>query len=236
MEAGPLVRYPLYRQVADRIREAILAGQLPPDEVLPTERELSEQFGVSRASVREALRSLQAQGLVGGIGASPGRTVVTRHGLAGPLREALAGLTMLERVSLADLVELRCAVETATVAGAARRLDTAWLDEAEAELATMGTEAISVEDFDAADVRFHIALARASGNEALHLVMVAVRDVVARHLLTSLQSLNDPVPVLRGLTGEHAAILAAVRSGDGVTAARLVREHISGFYLGETAG
>jgi GntR family transcriptional regulator, transcriptional repressor for pyruvate dehydrogenase complex len=61
-------RLPIYLQVADRIREAIIAGTLAPGDALPTERELAESFQVSRASVREALRALQAQGLVSATG------------------------------------------------------------------------------------------------------------------------------------------------------------------------
>ena len=68
-------RSPLYLQVAGSIREAIIAGDLGPGDALPTERELSESFGVSRASVREALRALQAQGLVSA-GGSPARASV----------------------------------------------------------------------------------------------------------------------------------------------------------------
>jgi DNA-binding FadR family transcriptional regulator len=89
---------------------------------------------------------------------------------------------------------------------------------------------IGIEDFDEADVRFHVALARASGNEAMHVVMQALRGAAARHLLEALRSLSDPRRTLRRLTREHEAILAAVAGGDGERAATLVDEHIRGFY------
>ena len=68
-----VVRTPVYMQVAAQIREAILDGRFGPGDSLPTERDLSTQFGVSRASVREALRALQAQGLI----TAEGRTTRT---------------------------------------------------------------------------------------------------------------------------------------------------------------
>ena len=88
-------RKPLYLQVAEQIREAILRGDLAPGARLPTERELGGTFGVSRASVREALRSLQAHGLISGAGRiAPSRTVV-RLGELDSLQEAIVHLLRL---------------------------------------------------------------------------------------------------------------------------------------------
>jgi len=224
-------RNPAYLQVADQIRSAILDGSLAAGEPLATERELCRQFGVSRTTVREALRALQAQGLVSGGGTtSTVRTTVATGPTSAPLRDALRHLVQLQRVSLSDLVELRCALEGAAVARAAREGDPVRLAEARAALDEMGTRGVSAEDFDAADVRFHLALVAASGNEALHLVMLAVRESVASHLLEVLAGLRDARPTLRALHREHAAVLAAVEAGDGDRAAKLVREHIMGFY------
>jgi GntR family transcriptional regulator, transcriptional repressor for pyruvate dehydrogenase complex len=66
MTFNNVVRNPAYLQVTAQIKEAILDGSLAPGEPLPTERDLSAQFGVSRTTVREALRALQAQGLISG--------------------------------------------------------------------------------------------------------------------------------------------------------------------------
>ena len=71
MEFRHVARSLVYPQVADQIRAAIIEGELGPGEPLPTERRLCDQLGVSRASVREALRSLQAQGLVSERRSSP---------------------------------------------------------------------------------------------------------------------------------------------------------------------
>ncbi|HST38442.1 MAG TPA: winged helix-turn-helix domain-containing protein, partial [Conexibacter sp.] len=63
MAFSEVVRNPAYEQVAHQLREAILDGGFAPGDELPAERELCAQFGVSRTTVREALRALQAQGL-----------------------------------------------------------------------------------------------------------------------------------------------------------------------------
>src|SRR3712207_3717315 len=96
-----VVRRPVYEQVADQLREAILDGRLPAGAVLPAERELCEQFDVSRTSVREALRVLQAQGLA--VATGPNAPLVVAGAdtfAAGPGREALTHLLRLGRVPL----------------------------------------------------------------------------------------------------------------------------------------
>jgi DNA-binding FadR family transcriptional regulator len=228
-----IVRSPVYLQVAEQLREAILAGELAPGEELPTERELSQSFGVSRASVREALRALQAQGLIARSGA-PGRAVVAGE-VAAPARDALVNLLRLNRVDLDDLVDFRCVLESAAVRLAARGGDPARLEEAREALSEMHSGELTIEAFDEADVRFHVALVRASGNEAMHLVMLALRRAVARHLLEALRAEPDRRATLRRLTREHAAILKAVEGGDADRAATLVDRHIRGFYRA-TAG
>jgi GntR family transcriptional repressor for pyruvate dehydrogenase complex len=223
-----LVRAPVYLQVAEQIREAIFGGGLRPGERLPTERELAETFGASRASIREALRVLQAQGLIIG-GGAPGPAVVT-HDLETPAREALTTIVRLNGVELDDLIDLRCLLEMAALEQAARRQDPARLDEAREALAAMESPEIGIEAFDEEDVRFHVALVRASGNEAMHLVMLALREPVAAHLLEALRAQAGPRETLSRLAREHATILEAVEAGEGERAALLVERHIRGFY------
>jgi DNA-binding FadR family transcriptional regulator len=218
---------PVYLQVAGQLREAILAGRFAPGERLPTERELTAEFGVSRTSVREALRALEAQGFVAP-GPATARTVVG-PGLSDALREAVGNLLRLQQIPVADLVEFRVTIETAAVARAARARPPAALAEAAEAHEAMCAPGIAAEAFEAADVRFHVALARASGNEALHLVMLAVRDAIGRYLLDRMRRRRDLPAGLARLCREHAGILDAVRAGDGEAAAARTRAHIEGF-------
>lgn len=228
-----VVRRPVYQQVAEQLREAILDGTLAPGAPLPAERELGERFGVSRTSVREALRQLEAQGLAVAAGpTAPLRVVAPEQLSAGPVRQALGHLMRLGRVPQGDLIELRCALESAAVEGAARRRPAPDLAAAAAELEVMRAAEHDLLAFEAADVRFHLALVAASGNEAIGLVMLAVRDSIAAYLLDALRAVRDTPATTRRLTAEHAAILEAVAARDPGPAAALMRDHVLGFYPG----
>lgn len=226
-----VVRRPVYMQVADQLRDAVLDGRLPAGADLPAERELCSQFGVSRTTVREALRALQARSLVVAISpTAPLRVADPEDVSSGPLRDTLGDLLRLGRVPLSDLIELQCALETSAVARAARRRPRADLGPVRQVLAEMTAPGVDVETFERADVQFHIELVIASGNEALQLVMFAVRGSIAVHMLEALHGLSDPDAALRRLGREHAAILDAIAGARADRAARLVRNHVMGFY------
>ncbi len=247
MSFRAVTRNPAYEQVAQQLRAAILDGELKPGDELPAERELCAQFGVSRTTVREALRALQAQGLAVATGPTAPLRVPQPDALStGPLRDSLVHLMKLGRVPLGDLVELRGALEAAAVAAAAVTLGTAPLDDparqraaahvAEARRALDEMRAVGDDPhaFEQADVRFHVALVAASGNEALQLVMLAVRDSISAHLLDALRSDPAPQRTLNRLARQHEAILAAVEAGDARDAEALLHDHVIGFYRGTT--
>ncbi len=195
---------------------------------MPPERELAQQFGVSRATVREALRHLQAQGLLtAGSRTSPLRAAGPEDAAA-RFRESLGYVVRLRQVSLADLVELRRAVEVAAFERAAASPIEAHLDEAREALSVMARPRVSAGDYDAADVAFHVALVAASGNEALHAVMLAVRESM-KHYLDAQMRARGLAPVRERLTEEHRALLSAIERGDAKKAARLLSAHLE-FY------
>ena len=219
---------PVYMRVADAIREQIIAGDLVPGDALPTERELAESFDVSRASVREALRALQAQGLVAA-GGAPTRPIVVA-GAAAHARDALVTLLRLNGVAARDLMSFRALIEGEAVAEAARRAEGLWLEQARDALSAMHRPELTAAQYEEIDLVFHMALARGSGNQALFLVMSALRGAVARHLLAQLESQSDLPATLQRLTREHTAILAAIEAGDSEAARRRIRSHIAHFY------
>lgn len=225
---GTVARSLVYQQVAEELRAAILRGDLAPGDEVPTERDLSEQFGVSRPTIREALRTLHAEGLLDGGGrrGSYRRKVVDNSEKT--VRTAIHQHTQLRQVPLRDLVELRVAIESSALRRAAANPDPDAMDVARATLTLMRRPRITVEAFEEADVRFHLALVAASGNAAMHAVMLGLRDAMAEHLLTALRKRRRSI--LERLADEHAAILKAVEAGDGDRAAALVTEHIMDFY------
>jgi DNA-binding FadR family transcriptional regulator len=227
-----VVRRPVYQQVAAQLRAAILDGELQPGNELPSERELGERFGVGRTSVREALRALQAQGLVVAAGpTAPLRVTAPDVLSAGPVGDSFDALMRLGEVPLGDLIELRRALEGAALAAAASREPAPDLAAAEDALSAMDAAGADVDAFEVADVAFHLALVDASGNSALRLVMLAVRSSISQHLRSALHRLDDPPAELVRLRAEHAAILAAVRERRPDDAERLVRDHVRDLYL-----
>jgi DNA-binding FadR family transcriptional regulator len=219
----------LYVEVAGQIRSAILDRTIRSGEKLPSERELARQFGVSRASVREALRHLQAEGLVAPRGRTSPLESAGSDQAALRFREALTHVARLQGVSLGDLVELRVAIEGAALLRTAASPIASHLDEARAALAIMERAESSAEAFRQADVAFHVALVAAAGNQALLLVMQAVKDAIRTHLddQLSTRALGKLRP---RIVTEHRAMLRSVERGAGQAAGAQLRRHLREFY------
>lgn len=228
MSISPVSRVPLSLDVAQRLRVAILDGTFLADTELPTESELAQSFGVGRSTVREALRVLQAQGLISGADSvSTARPRVTHERAEGAAGLALSTALQVGALPLADLVALRVLLE----AEATRHIVTV-PDSARACLATMAAAAETADfrAFHAADIDFHVNLAYAGGNRALGFVIGVLRDCIAGYLLQALAEAPDVGQVLVQLLAEHRAIVAALDAGDRAGAAELVVSHIRGFY------
>jgi GntR family transcriptional repressor for pyruvate dehydrogenase complex len=214
-----------FDDVLDQLREAILSGRIRPGERLPGERQLCEEFGVGRPTLREALRSLEAIGMIevrpgkggGSYAVTPSETT---------LGDALASLVSLRGASLEDLAEFRVDFEGENAAWAARRADAG-------DIATLSTlvaelrEAGDVEALAEVDIRWHEALARATKNRLRIGIALGIHGAVTRRH-------NQ---LVRPAAYEHAlsirddldAITAAVGDGNAELARILMREHIDGW-------
>src|SRR5919107_5167056 len=221
----PVAQRRAFEDVIVQVEEAIAAGRLRPGDRLPPERELAGQLQVSRASVREALRVLEAFGVIAarrGRGADAGSVVTTggQNGLAGLLRI----YSLLNRVPLRDLVDLRVAVESLTAREAALRRDGERLIELAARIER-------VEDRDAflqLDTEFHVELARASGNALAPLLMEALRETIARQMRAAFDEVEDWEATRHRIASDHEALATAVAKGECERAAIAVEAHIRG--------
>lgn len=227
----PEARAPLSLLVSRQLRQAIVSGKVRIGAELPSEKELTEELGVGRSTVREALRILQAQGLVSG-----GDTVSTRRPrvsteevLSGAAAVAMENVIRLGQVPLDDLVELRVVIEGAAVEMAAGAAESA-LEEARAAVEIMSAPGIEIDEFRAADLLFHRSLASAAGNAAFPLVMGVLRSAIGGHLGEALHREASPKKVMAKLAKEHDVILKAVAGGRGKRARELVTDHIRTFY------
>ncbi|UNO41859.1 FadR/GntR family transcriptional regulator [Streptomyces sp. MST-110588] len=210
------------RDIQERIKKLIIDRRLPSGASLPTETELMELLGVSRNSVREALKALQAMGIV-----------EIRHGFGtyvgpmsmAPMTEGLAFRTVAGHLrgedSLRQLLELREAVETGLIARLAGQVPAADLAELETIVARMAREAERGSVEAETDRAFHAALYRGLDNLLLSEVLDAFWDAFHR-VRTDLADLRtDPKVTHR----QHREILDAVRAGDALRAERAVRDH-----------
>jgi GntR family transcriptional repressor for pyruvate dehydrogenase complex len=212
-----------FELILGELEASISAGALEAGDRLPAERDLAARFGVSRASVREAIRVLEAMGVVSvRRGAEHG--VVLRHEPGNAFGPVLRLLVALRHVSLDDAIEFRVMVE----AGAARRL--AQVEGGGAPLGElldrMEARATKQHEFHALDATFHVTLVRSAGNALLDLVEDAV-DGLLRKVITDLALIAWDWEAIRPqLIAEHRALHDAIVTGDGELAAALVTKHI----------
>jgi len=224
----PVTRVNAYEQVAERIRDAILDRSLSGDARLPPERELAQQFGVSRTTVREALRHLQAQGLLAPRGRTSPMLAADPDVALARFRESLGHVVQLRNVSLHELLELRLAIETAALVRAAQSPAAPALAQAREALEAMAKPQLAQAAFYEADVAFHAALVAASGNEALRLVMLAVKDSIRSHLDEAMRG-RPFAKIRQQVQAEHPELLSAVETGNTKAVGALLRTHLE-FY------
>jgi GntR family transcriptional regulator, transcriptional repressor for pyruvate dehydrogenase complex len=219
-----------HQLVLSWIEDQLSAGRLAVGGRLPAERSLAEQLKVSRTSVREAIRILEAMGVVrAGVGSGPEAGTVVISDPTAALGSALRLHVATQHLPVADIVETRVLLESWAAAKA--RHDAPELGEAAALLEAMDSpEGLAVNEFLALDVRFHLALANAAGNAVVSAMMGSLREAIQEYAADLTANLPDWEATASRLRTEHHAILAAVRKGDGVLAAELVAAHIEGYY------
>ncbi|WP_043237517.1 FadR/GntR family transcriptional regulator [Stutzerimonas azotifigens] len=201
---------------AQALQRRILDGEFPAGAMLPSQRDLSEQLSISRSSLREALSTLEALGLVR---AQPGKGVFVTGG-NGPARAPKGTASMTPRA----LLEFRLALEPAWTRLAALRLDAAGRQRLEAiqkgmDDALKACDLVMAADWD---LQFHLCLAELSGNPGFLAIAQQFREQIGH-------SLRLPFSNAAGLwepADEHHAILAALRAGDADAAESAMRIHL----------
>lgn len=207
-------------RVADVLGKAIVHGDYPMGSILPSELELCEQFGVSRTGVREALKMLGAKGLiaprrrVGGLVTDRARWSLLDPDILRWMRGAAVDLGLLK-----DLARLRLAIEPEAAREAAMRGDSAAID-----AIRIAGEAMAADPEQAlvADVAFHVAVLKASGNR----FFMALGPMVESALAMSIPVTNDVKQVPKADVELHMAIYQAIRDGRADEAAARAHELI----------
>ncbi|WP_030258684.1 FadR/GntR family transcriptional regulator [Streptomyces violens] len=245
VEWRPVRQSRTHELVLESIEERVLAGELKAGDRLPPERELAPVLGVSRSALREALRVLETIGVLvaqAGRGPDAGARIVRNPDDA--LGRLLRLHFALGSYSLEDVLEarvtlerssFRAAAEHATAAGADESTAgpdeaAAGLDEAAKLVARMGEPDVGVPEFNDLDTRFHVQIARSSGNALTSTLTSAVRESVRPLILRALEAAEDWPATAAALNAEHTELLRLVRAGDGARAADLAEQHIRGLH------
>lgn len=207
-------------EIVQQIREALLSGRVQSGDRLPTERQLAEQFGASRASVREALRGLEQEGVIRiKKGVSGGVFVATiDHQLVARPMETLL---RLKKLSIHEIAEARLIFEPEAARLAAQRATPEDLAQMAEVIQQMDAAVRKGKTFGSYDLKFHKLVAQAARNPVLQMVSESMLEVASRVIT----DLRPSVEVLRHVTDCHTAIYMAIRDGNADLAFKLMSEH-----------
>ncbi|HEU5223978.1 MAG TPA: FCD domain-containing protein [Candidatus Lumbricidophila sp.] len=221
-----------WQQVLAHVETQLLGGDVRPGDRLPSERALAEQLGVSRSSVREAIRVLEAFGLVRtatGSGPNAGAIVIATPGTA--MSTLMRLQVSATGFPVADIVRTRLVIEAGVVGDLCTSHGTSdQLTEANALLDAMDSDTLSAAEFLALDAAFHLALAEASGNTVIAAMLAGLRAGIEAYASEGASRIADWPRTRDRLRAEHRGILTAVHARDAAAAHSRIHDHISGYY------
>lgn len=217
------------REVVERLRQGLADGRLAPEGRLPPERDLAQDLGVSRGTLRKALMTLEREGRVwrhvgrgtftsrpGGGWRGGGRTAAAMDGRDDPMSQT----------SPAEVMEVRLMLEPRIAALAALRATPAELREMDA-CVVQGERAADVATFETWDGRLHRLVAASARNALLLTLFDTVNAAREGELWGRLKAASLTPERRRGYVRQHARIVAAIRDRDTDRAARLMDEHLA---------
>ena len=223
-----------YRQVADQLRVLIVTGQIRPGERLPAEASLAKMFGVSRGTVREALRVLSAQALVETSRGPAGGSFVTApdpESVSEFLESRFGHMSGLDMVSLPDMLQVRDMLEIPIARLAAENRTEQHLDMLRASIGIRTTAEYRRTLTDDGPPHFHTTLLHAAGNPLLSIMTPPVFRVLSLRYLR-----DDPPDFWRLVSDEHEAIAVAVADRDADAAEAMMRKHLQSLRSAYEAG
>jgi len=210
----------LHEDIVQQFHELINRGKLLPGERLPSERDLACQFNVSRSSVREAIRSMELQGLVV---SKPGSGTFISELYEDSIGDLVAAAIRAETKRLSDIFEIRHLMEPAIAGLAAVRASKDDLQNMRQILQTQRKQVENGETGVESDTAFHFALALATHNTALVSMVNAIEDILTKSRDQSLQRPGRPERSLES----HLQILTMIEQGDSNNAVTAMDHHLT---------
>ena len=214
-----------FEETVERLLTVIKLGMVGPGEKFPPERELAAQLGISRLTLREAIRELSEAGYVSSRRGRLGGTFVT-YTRPPPDKAEVRRLALEDADKLSDALTFRLAVESGAADVLARQYGASPDDRVQAVLTAKLAEvnAAGPDDYRRLDTLFHLSIAELAGSS---LLAAACADARMR-----LNDLLNAIPVLQRnidhTAGQHEAIVDAILAGDPLAARTAVAEHLAG--------
>lgn len=215
---SPVKSTKIYEIVIEQIKEIVKRGELKSGDKLPSERDLCEKLEVSRASVREALKSLQMLGL---IESKHGEGNFINENFENSLLEPLSIVFLLLGSKSEDVLELRKIIEPETAAIAAKNIT----DEQLIELKEIMDELNNNSDIEACailDKKFHYKIAQATGNHLISTIMFSISSLVEKYIENSKVHTINKILV----KNHHEEIWRALKDRDSNAASIAAQKHL----------
>ena len=212
-------------QIALEIRRSVARRGLRPGDRLGTEQTLAREFGVSRPTLREALRLLASSHLIRASRGPGGGIFVAstpNEGMSRGLSDSISMMLETQSVSLGELVEARIHLEVPLAGLAARHATVETLLKLDAAIAEQEGKPPTSDAFRLADACFHRTIASAAGNDLLRAFTSWTLDVLQPSLVETVGDAFDAESILR----QHREILRAIRRGQPAAAERAMRRHL----------
>jgi len=227
----PVQKVSAYESIVLQIESAVESGELKPGDHLPGERKLMSDFSVSRATVREALRVLQATGLIESRPGDP-RGAVISHYSTRLLEKSMSQLARLESVSRGELLQYRLMVESSASLLAARYRSEADLEVIEQRLRELqaSVQQHGAEHFSEHVSRFQAAIRHASRNQLLEVTGKVVGGVMTELLASRLSTDADRIARVRRSAEDAERLVDAIRAREPERASAIQVENIYRFY------
>jgi GntR family transcriptional regulator, transcriptional repressor for pyruvate dehydrogenase complex len=204
----------------EQIRRMIASGALVSGQQLPSERALADLFGVSRPTVREAIRALVFSGI---LEARHGSGTYVASSDAHSLAKMLVPSLSVSAEALDDLMEVRMWLDVGAAGRSAENASPAQVRELYAIVDQMRSLVADVKGFVDADIRFHRVLHETSGNAVYSSLTQTMNRLIEESLLVTAQTLG----VRDQTIGEHEAIARAIESADPVAARQAMQDHLT---------
>lgn len=210
-------------RIARQIKDTILSGAMKSGDRLPPERELVERFQASRISIREALKNLEASGL---LTIKPGSGVFVSEVNSKPMSESLASILRIKKVSMNELTEARMILEPNIAKLACDRVTPQDLQKLEENIA--GAFAVIKSNVSARvkNIEFHSLLAESTRNSVLTLTVKTLLDVLQEMSSEIVDDSPQNVEIASQTVRHHKKILEALKEKDAEKVFALMRKHI----------